>query len=172
MYSMRPLWGNNTEQGTSTKANNWKTESEICQHQSCHRLDYIWLEAAEDRNMLVAQSWLTLCEPARLLCPWNSPGKNTGVGGHSLLQGILPTQGSNPGLLHCMQILHHLSHQAIRDLLNISSLNFIYLWATPWGRQDLSSLTRGWNLCPQVLTTGLSGNSHNTHFFWQNWITS
>ena len=33
--------------------------------------------------------------------PWNSPGKNTGVGSHSLLQEIFPTQGSNPGLLHC-----------------------------------------------------------------------
>ena len=43
--------------------------------------------------------------------PWNSPGKNTGVGSHSHLQGILPTQGSNPGLLHCRQILYHLSHQ-------------------------------------------------------------
>jgi len=38
-------------------------------------------------------------EPARLLCPWASPGKNTGVGCHVLLQGILPTQGSNPALL-------------------------------------------------------------------------
>ena len=36
-----------------------------------------------------------------LLCPWNSPGKNTGVGCHSFLQGIFPTQGSSPGLLHC-----------------------------------------------------------------------
>ena len=44
-------------------------------------------------------------QPARLLCPWNSPGKNTGVGGHSLLQGIFPTQESNPGLLHCRQSL-------------------------------------------------------------------
>ena len=43
--------------------------------------------------------------PARLLCPWNSPGKNTGVGSHSLLQGIFPTQGSNPGLPYCRQIL-------------------------------------------------------------------
>ena len=50
-------------------------------------------------------------EPARLLCPWNSPGKNTGVGSHSLLQGIFPTQGLNPGLLHCRHILYHLSHQ-------------------------------------------------------------
>ena len=46
-----------------------------------------------------------------LLCPWNSPGKNTGVGSHSLLQGIFLTWGLNPSLLHCKQILYHLSHQ-------------------------------------------------------------
>ena len=46
----------------------------------------------------------------RLLCPWNSPGKNTGVGSHFLLQGIFLTQGSNLGLLHYGQILYHLSH--------------------------------------------------------------
>ena len=46
-----------------------------------------------------------------LLCPWDSPGKNTGVGCHSLLQGIFPTQGLNPGLLHCRQIVYYLSHQ-------------------------------------------------------------
>ena len=46
-----------------------------------------------------------------LYSPWNSPGQNTGVGSHSLLQGIFPTQGSNPGLLHCRQILYQLSHK-------------------------------------------------------------
>ena len=40
-----------------------------------------------------------------------SPGKNTGVGCHFLLQGIFPTQGSNPDLLDCRQTLHWLSHQ-------------------------------------------------------------
>ena len=39
-------------------------------------------------------------KPARLLCPWNFPGKNAGVGCHALLQGTLLTQGSNPYLLH------------------------------------------------------------------------
>ena len=39
--------------------------------------------------------------PTRLLCPWDSPGKNTGVGCHFLLQGVFLTQGSNPGLPHC-----------------------------------------------------------------------
>ena len=43
---------------------------------------------------------------ARLLCPWDSLGKNTGVGCHALLQGIFPTQRSNPWLLHCRQILY------------------------------------------------------------------
>ena len=48
---------------------------------------------------------------ARLLCPWNSPGKNTGVGSHSLFPGIFPTQGSNLSLPHCRQILYCLNHQ-------------------------------------------------------------
>ena len=43
---------------------------------------------------------------------WNSPGKNTGVGCHALIQGIFPTQGSNPCLPHCRWILYRLSHEA------------------------------------------------------------
>ena len=43
--------------------------------------------------------------PASFLCPWNSPGKNAGMGSHSLLQGIFPAQGLKPGLLHCRQTL-------------------------------------------------------------------
>ena len=46
-----------------------------------------------------------------LACPWDSPGKNTGVGGPFLLQGIFPTQELNPGLLHCRQILYQLSYK-------------------------------------------------------------
>ena len=51
------------------------------------------------------QLFATPCtiQPARLLCPWNSPGKNTGVDCHSLLQEIFPTQGSN---LHLLCLLH------------------------------------------------------------------
>ena len=45
-------------------------------------------------------------QPTRLRHPWYSPGKNTGVGCHFLLQGIFPTQESNPGLLHFRQILY------------------------------------------------------------------
>ena len=63
----------------------------------------LFLGPGKDPSVLVPQSCLTLCDPM-LLCPWNSPGKNSGVGSHSLLQGIFRTQRLNPGLLHCRQI--------------------------------------------------------------------
>ena len=50
-------------------------------------------------------------QPHGLYSPWNSPGQNTGVGGCFLLQGIVPTQGTNPGLPHCKWILYQLSHK-------------------------------------------------------------
>ena len=51
--------------------------------------------------------------PTRFLCPWNSPGRNIGVGSLSCLQGIFLTQGWSLGLLHCRQILYH---QSIREV--------------------------------------------------------
>ena len=63
-------------------------------------------------KMKVTQSCPTLCDP--MDCPWNSLGQNTRESGLSLLQGIFPTQGSNPGLLHCRWfswIIYQLSHQ-------------------------------------------------------------
>jgi len=65
---------------------------------------------------LVAQLCLTLCNPLHCSPPGpsvhgDSPGKNTGVGCHVLLQGIFPTQGLNPGLPNCSQIVYHLSYQ-------------------------------------------------------------
>ena len=58
-------------------------------------------------------------QPSRLLCPWNSPGKNTGVSNHSLCQGIFSTQGLNTGLLHSRWILHYLSHQGTPDYYHV-----------------------------------------------------
>ena len=55
--------------------------------------------------------------PHGLYSPQNSPGQNTRLGGHSLLQGIFPTQGSNPGLRHCRQILYQLSHKGSPRIL-------------------------------------------------------
>ena len=83
--------------------------------------------------MLVAQSCLDSLQshglwPARLLSLWNSTGKNTRVflvfwwqptrvGCHFCFQGIFPTQGWNLGLLHCRQILYHVSYQGSPKLL-------------------------------------------------------
>ena len=49
--------------------------------------------------------------------PWNSPGQNTGGDSLSLLQGIFPTQGLNPGLSHCRRILYQLSHKGSPRIL-------------------------------------------------------
>ena len=85
----------------------------------CHRTSFleVWWGLSELMfkwtlmHMLVAN---LLSHVQLFVTPWtvlNSPGRNTGVGCHSLLQGIFPTQGSNTGLLLCRQILYHLSHQ-------------------------------------------------------------
>ena len=65
---------------------------------------------------LVTQSCPTLCDPMVCSMPGSSvhgdsPGKNTGVSWHVLLQGIFPTQGLNTGLLHCRRIIYQLSYQ-------------------------------------------------------------
>ena len=69
-------------------------------------------------KMLVTQSCLTLCDPmdcSRLgsCVHWDSPGKNTDLGCHFILQGNFPTPGSNLDLPHCRQILYHLSYKKI-----------------------------------------------------------
>ena len=68
--------------------------------------------------------WPLGLQPSRLLCPWDSPGKKTGVGCYALLRGIFPTQGSNPGLLHCRGILYQLSHQRSPRILEWVAVPF------------------------------------------------
>ena len=65
---------------------------------------------------LVTQLCVTLCDPTNCsplgsTVHGDSPGQNTPVGCHALLEGIFPTQGSKPGLPHCRWILYHLSHE-------------------------------------------------------------
>ena len=71
--------------------------------------------------------WPYGLQAPKLICPWDSPGKNRGVGCHFLLQGIFPTQGSNPGLLYCRQILYRWATgealQFCREIKNIDSWN-------------------------------------------------
>ena len=72
----------------------------------------------------VAQSCRNSLWPHGLYSPWNSPGQNTGVGSLSLLQGIFPTQGSNPDLPCCRQIFYQLSHQVSPRILEWAAYFF------------------------------------------------
>ena len=56
-------------------------------------------------------------QPHGLYSPWNSPGQNTGEGSLSILRGIFPTQGMNPGLPHCRRVLYLLSLQGSSRIL-------------------------------------------------------
>ena len=81
---------------------------------------------------LVTQSCPTLCDPVDCSLPGSSvhgdsPGKNTGVGCSALLQGIFPTQGLNPGLPHCRQILYHLSHQGSPGWKEITQMSSFFM---------------------------------------------
>ena len=83
--------------------------------------------------------------PTRLLCPWTSPGQNTGMGSHSLLQGIFPTEGLNPGFPHCRWILYCLSHQESPIILELGSLPLLQqIFPT-------QELNRGLQHCKQIL---------------------
>ena len=67
---------------------------------------YGWTDVC-GRLVMSDSLWPHGLQPTRLLCPWNLPGKSFEVGCHSLPQKISPTQGLNPGILHCRQILYH-----------------------------------------------------------------
>ena len=78
------------------------------------------------------QSCLTLCDP-RLLCPWDSPGKNSGVHCHALFQGIFPSQASNLHLLHllyCWQILYQWVTLSVEKAMAPHSSTLA--WKIPW----------------------------------------
>ena len=71
-----------------------------------------WLSESESvSRSAVSDSATPRTVAHRLLCPWDSPGTNTGEGCHFLLQGIFPTQELKPGLLHCRRILYYLDHE-------------------------------------------------------------
>ena len=64
-------------------------------------------------------------QPARLLCPWDFPDKNTGVSCHFLLQGIFQTQGSSPSLLHCRQVLPVRATREAQQFLSVQLISSV-----------------------------------------------
>ena len=121
--------------------------------------------------------------PYGLYSPWNSPSQNTGADSLSLLQGIFPTQGSNPGLLHCGHILYQLSHKGSLFEVKVSGKE------NHWDRDKTNRLhsdmrqmpfnleffqkssSSKWTdecitICPMVLFKKKKNNKHNSR--WQN----
>ena len=88
--------------------------------QACLLTIYKWMLYTCSVTSLMSNClWHYELKPSRLLCPWDSPGKNTGVGCHALLQGIFLTQGLNP----CLQRLLHLQVASLPTELPGKSIN-------------------------------------------------
>ena len=87
-------------------------------------LQVLCMKSESESHSVVSDS----LRPHGLQSPWNSPGQNTEVGSLSLLQGIFPTQGSNPGLPHGRRILYQMSHKVSPSALH--TLNHLIFTTT------------------------------------------
>ena len=145
-------------------------------------------------KVLVAQLYPTLCNPTDCSLPGSfvhgdSPGKNTGVGCHFLLQGVFPTQGSNPGLPHCRQILylwatreatpikeHHIFFSPYHK--DVTDSNFflkqVYMIIFNFQEMKKTPIIFWWMLLlllPDEETRDLAVEGKIAHS-WQNWVRS
>ena len=96
-------------------------------------------ESESESHSVVSNS----LQPNGLYSPWNSLGQNNGVSSLSLLQGIFPTQVSNPGLPHCRWILYQLSHQESPRILEWVAYPFSSGSSRPRNRTGVSSIEGG-----------------------------
>ena len=103
-----------------------------CTHFTCER--------SESESCWVVSDSL---RPQGLFSPWNSPGQNTGVGSLSLLQGVFPTQGPNPGLLQCRWILYQLSHKGSLRILECVAYPFSSGSSRPRNQTRVSCIAGG-----------------------------
>ena len=119
---------------------------------------FLLVESENESRLVVSDSlW-----PHGLYSPWNSPGQNTGVGSLSLLQGIFPVQGLNPGLPHCGQILYQLLHKGIPRIPEWVADPFSRRSSWPRNQLGVSCIAGGFftTWATRVLVTGFE-------IFWQ-----
>ena len=109
----------------------WTEETGRLQSMGSQRVRNDWATESESKSRSVVSNSLG---PHGLYSPWNSPGQNTEVGSLSLLQGIFPTQGSNPGFPHCRWILYQLSHKGSPRILEWVAYPFSS--RSPWPRNQ------------------------------------
>ena len=107
---------------------------------------FIWIGIMYSKVKSESESCSVMSNSLRhhgLYSPWNSPGQNTGVSSCSLLWGIFPTQGSNPGLLHCRQSLYQLSHQGSWRILEWVAYPFSSRSSWPGNQTGISCIAGG-----------------------------
>ena len=148
----------------------WKP-AEISQSQYCAlkkvKVYVIYKKEKWNCSVMSDSLWPHGLQPARLLWPWNTLGKNTGVENHFLLQGIFPTQGSNLGLIHGRQILYHLSHK--KNIHNI----YIYIHTHThmlYTYMYIVCILYMYILC--IFATTRGGTSHRrggSDIHWKDW---
>ena len=118
-------------------------------------------------------------QPHGLYSPQNSPGQNTGVGSCSLLQRIFPTQGSNPGLPQCGQILYQLSHKGSPRILEWVAYAFSSGSSQPRNRTRVSCIAGGFFLpdrrkakmtVPPWRSLNILPNCTHIHFLGNLWM--
>ena len=104
----------------------WTGKPGVLQSMGSQRVGHNWAETERSLNFIPG-IWANMAKWKLLSCVWlfatpwttrNSPGQNTRVGNLSLLQGIFPTQGLNPGIPHCRQILYQVSHKGNQEYWN------------------------------------------------------
>ena len=129
--------------GSQTVGHNWATEQDTWKrmseslHSSPESITMLLIGYTSIEDVSESESCSGLSnplQPHRPYSPGNSPALNTGVGSLSLLQGIFPTQGSNPGLLHCKRILYQLKHKGSPRILEWVAYLFSsgYSWPKNW----------------------------------------
>ena len=97
-------------------------------------------DESESHSVMSDSLW-----PCRLYSPWNSPGQNTGMGSLSILQGMSPTQRSNPALLPCRWILYQLSHKGSLRIMGVGRLSLLQ------GISATQESNKGLLTCRQIL---------------------
>ena len=99
---------------------------------------HFWESESKSRSFVSSSLW-----PHGLYSPWNSLGLNAGVGSLSLHQGIFPTQGLYPGLLHCRWILYQRSRQGSPRILEWVAYPFLSRFSQPRNWTRVSCITDG-----------------------------
>ena len=110
-------------------------------------------------------------QPHELYSPKNSPGQNTGVGNLSLIQGIFPTQQSNPGLPHCRRILYQLSHQGSPRILERVAYPFSSGSSQPRNQTKVSCITARF-FTNWAITTQASVNLRKLKLYQESFLTT